>query len=239
MNGQLLLVEDDPAIADMVQLHLGEAGFAVHRESDSPGAMRAIDRRAWDLVLLDLTLPGGDGWDICRHVRESDARLPVIIVSARSSEAHRVLGLELGADDYLAKPFSMLELVARVRALLRRAQRQPPPLHAALHFGTLRFDPQRREVVRGGMHTPLTLRESDLLGFLARHPGQVFSRAELLDQVWGHGFEGYEHTVNSHINRLRQKIEADPQEPRWIQTVWGVGYRFDAAAAPASSGGRS
>ena len=173
MNGQLLLVEDDPAIADMVQLHLGEAGFAVHREADGPGAMRAIDRRAWDLVLLDLTLPGGDGWDICRHVREHDARLPVIIVSARSSEAHRVLGLELGADDYLAKPFSMLELVARVRALLRRAQRQPPPPHAALHFGRLRFDPQRREVVQGDTHTPLTLRESDLLGFLARHPGQV------------------------------------------------------------------
>ena len=171
MNGQLLLVEDDPAIADLVQLHLGEAGFAVHRESDSPGAMRAIDRRAWDLVLLDLTLPGGDGWDICRHLRQRDARLPVIIVSARSSEAHRVLGLELGADDYLAKPFSMLELVARVRALLRRAQRQPPP-HAALHFGSLQFDPQRREVVQGDTRTPLTLRESDLLGFLARHPAR-------------------------------------------------------------------
>jgi len=238
MNGQLLLVEDDPAIADMVQLHLGEAGFAVHREADGPGAMRAIDRRAWDLVLLDLTLPGGDGWDICRHLRQRDARLPLIIVSARSSEVHRVLGLELGADDYLAKPFSMLELVARVRALLRRAQRQPPPPHAALHFGRLRFDPQRREVVQGDTHTPLTLRESDLLGFLARHPGQVFSRAELLDQVWGHGFEGYEHTVNSHINRLRQKIEADPQEPRWIQTVWGVGYRFEAAGAAGVTGAR-
>lgn len=238
MNGQLLLVEDDLAIADMVQLHLGEAGFAVHRESDSPGAMRAIDRHTWNLVLLDLTLPGGDGWDICRHLRQRDARLPVIIVSARSSEVHRVLGLELGADDYLAKPFSMLELVARVRALLRRAQCSSPP-HAALHFGTLRFDPQRREVVRGNTHTPLTLRESDLLSFLARHPGQVFSRAELLDQVWGHGFEGYEHTVNSHINRLRQKIEADPQEPRWIQTVWGVGYRFDADGAAQASGGRT
>jgi len=133
----------------MVQLHLGEAGFAVHRESDGRGAMRAIDRRAWDLVLLDLTLPGADGWDICRYLRQRDERLPVIIVSARASEAHRVLGLELGADDYLAKPFSMLELVARVRALLRRAQRSPPP-DAALHFGTLRIDPLRREVVRDG-----------------------------------------------------------------------------------------
>jgi DNA-binding response OmpR family regulator len=232
VNGQLLLVEDDPAIADMVQLHLGEAGFAVHRESDGRGAMRAIDRRAWDLVLLDLTLPGADGWDICRYLRQRDERLPVIIVSARASEAHRVLGLELGADDYLAKPFSMLELVARVRALLRRAQRSPPP-DAALHFGTLRIDPLRREVVRDDTPTALTLRESDLLGFLARHPGQVFSRADLLDRVWGPGFEGFEHTVNSHINRLRQKIEANPQEPRWLQTVWGVGYRFNGAGSVA------
>ena len=230
MKAQLLLVEDDTAIADMVQLHLAEAGFVVHRESDSRGALRAIGSRDWDLVLLDLTLPGGDGWDICRQLRQRSERLPVIIVSARSSEAHRVLGLELGADDYLVKPFSMLELVARVRALLRRAQRQPPP-HDALHFNGLQFDPVRREVVQGQARTPLTLRESDLLGFLARHPGQVFSRAELLDKVWGRGFDGYEHTVNSHINRLRQKIEDDPQEPRWIQTVWGVGYRFDAGAA--------
>jgi DNA-binding response OmpR family regulator len=230
MNGQLLLVEDDSAIADLVQLHLGEAGFAVHRESDCRGALHAIGSRDWDLVLLDLTLPGGDGWDICRRLRQRSERLPVIIVSARSSEAHRVLGLELGADDYLVKPFSMLELVARVRALLRRAQHQPPP-HDVLHFVGLQFDPARREVVQGRARTPLTLRESDLLGFLARHPGQVFSRAELLDKVWGRGFDGYEHTVNSHINRLRQKIEADPQEPRWIQTVWGVGYRFDAGAA--------
>jgi DNA-binding response OmpR family regulator len=226
MNWQLLLVEDLSAIADLVQLHLGEAGFAVHRESDSRGALRAIDSRDWDRVLLDLTLPGGDGWDICRHLHQRSERLPVIIVSARSSEAHRVLGLELGADDYLAKPFSMLELVARVRAQLRRAQRQPP--HDPLLFGGLHFDPLRREVLQGRTRTPLTLRESDLLGFLARHPGQVFSRAELLDKLWGRGFDGYEHTVNSHINRLRQKIEADPQEPRWIQTVWGVGYRFDA-----------
>ncbi|MBN8492781.1 MAG: response regulator transcription factor [Burkholderiales bacterium] len=233
MKAQLLLVEDDTAIADMVQLHLAEAGFVVHRESDSRGALRVIGSRDWDLVLLDLTLPGGDGWDICRQLRQRSERLPVIIVSARSSEAHRVLGLELGADDYLVKPFSMLELVARVRALLRRAQRQPPP-HDALHFNGLQFDPVRREVVQGQARTPLTLRESDLLGFLARHPGQVFSRAELLDKVWGHGFDGYEHTVNSHINRLRQKIEADPQEPRWIQTVWGVGYRFDAGAARAA-----
>jgi len=214
------------------QLHLGEAGFAVHRESDSRGALRAIDSRDWDLVLLDLTLPGGDGWDICRHLRQRSERLPVIIVSARSSEAHRVLGLELGADDYLAKPFSMLELVARVRALLRRIEqiRQPAPAATDLRFGPFRLNTERRTLARGDELVPLTLREFDLLHFLVRHAGRAFSRGELLQRVWGDGFDGYEHTVNSHINRLRNKIEDDPRTPRRIVTVWGVGYRFDGAA---------
>jgi DNA-binding response OmpR family regulator len=234
MNARLLLIEDDDAIADVVRLHLCDAGFSVQRESDGTAALRAIDRGKWDLVLLDLTLPGADGWDLCRHLRARHAQLPVIIVSARSSETHRVLGLELGADDYLAKPFSMLEMVARVRALLRRAtqtQQQAAELQSGgLQFGGLRLDAQRRELVRGDERVALTLREFDLLYFLARHAGQVFTRASLLDRVWGSGFDGYEHTVNSHINRLRTKIEADPQEPRLIQTVWGVGYRFDTEA---------
>jgi len=237
VNGDLLLVEDDPAIAELVQLHLGQAGFSVRQERDGPGALRAIGARAWDLVLLDLTLPQGDGLDICRHLREQHARVPVIIVSARASEGQRVLGLEMGADDYLAKPFSMLELVARVRALLRRVQ-QPPMQGAALQFGALRIDPRRRELVHGETHVALTLREFDLLHFLAQHPGQVFSRADLLDKVWGSGFDGYEHTVNSHINRLRSKIEPDVQDPRWIQTVWGVGYRFDPDGAASARAAR-
>jgi DNA-binding response OmpR family regulator len=228
MNEHLLLVEDDDAIADVVQVHLGGAGYSVQRVADGRLAMRVIDERRFDLLLLDLMLPGADGWDVCRHVRSRRDYLPLIILSARSAEAHRVLGLELGADDYLAKPFSMLELVARVRALLRRVEqlRQPPASQPELRFGTLRLDPVRRELLRGDALVPLTLREFDLLHFLARHPGQVFSRAELLGGVWGSGFDGYEHTVNSHINRLRMKIEDDPQEPRLIQTVWGVGYRF-------------
>jgi len=225
MSAELLLVEDDIAIADVVRLHLAEAGFTVHHESDGCAALCAIDRRPWSLVLLDLSLPGMDGWDLCRHLRERHAHMPVLILSARSSEMQRVLGLELGADDYLAKPFSMLEMVARVRALLRRATQVRGPA-AELQFGGLRLDAQRRELVRGAEHVPLTLREFDLLHFLVRHAGQVFSRAALLDHVWGSGFEGYEHTVNSHINRLRTKIERDPQEPRLLQTVWGVGYRF-------------
>jgi DNA-binding response OmpR family regulator len=155
--------------------------------------------------------------------------VPLIIVSARSAEAHRVLGLELGADDYLIKPFSVLELVARVRALLRRVDqlRQPITAQAELHLGQQhRLDPVSRELRCGDSAIALTLREFDLLHFLARHPGQVFSRTDLLNRVWGSGFDGYEHTVNSHINRLRSKIQSDASQPRLIETVWGVGYRL-------------
>jgi DNA-binding response OmpR family regulator len=233
MSPQLLLVEDDDAIADALRLHLEQAGYRLHREADGRDAMAAIERQRWDLVLLDLMLPGADGWDVCRHLRERHADVPVIMLSARSAEAHRVLGLELGADDYLAKPFSMLELVARVRALLRRIDqlRAAPATGALLRFGPWRLDTVRRELRRAGnageIPVALTLREFDLLHFLARHPGQAFGRGELLQRVWGAGFDGYEHTVNSHINRLRSKIEDDPREPRCIVTVWGVGYRFD------------
>ncbi len=235
MNEQLLLVEDDDAIADMVRLHLEQAGYRLHREADGRQAMAAIDRQPWDLVLLDLMLPGADGWDICRHLRAQDTEVPVIMLSARGTEAHRVLGLELGADDYLAKPYSMLELVARVRALLRRAERsRQPATSVELHFGVdkcFRLDTERRALLRNGQALTLTLREFDLLLFLARHPDQAFSRADLLQRVWGAGFDGYEHTVNSHINRLRAKVEQDPRDPKLIETVWGVGYRFNPQAA--------
>ncbi len=232
MNEHLLLVEDVDAIADALRLHLEEAGYRLHRESDGRRAIAAIDRQRWDLVLLDLMLPGADGWDVCRHLRARHPDVPVIMLSARSAEAHRVLGLELGADDYLAKPFSMLELVARVRALLRRIEqlRTSPAMASELRFGPFRLDAMRRELLRGDEPVPLALREFDLLHFLARHPGRAFSRGELLQRVWGAGFDGYEHTVNSHINRLRTKIEDDPRDPHRIVTVWGVGYRFDEVA---------
>ena len=234
MNEHLLLVEDDDAIAGALRLHLEEAGYRLHREADGKLAMAAIDRERWDLVLLDLMLPGADGWDVCRHLRARHADVPVIMLSARSAEAHRVLGLELGADDYLAKPFSMLELVARVRALLRRIEqlRSAPQAFPVpeIRFGPFHLDTDKRALRRGAQTVPLTLREFDLLHFLARHPGRAFSRGELLQRVWGAGFDGYEHTVNSHINRVRTKIEDDPREPRRIVTVWGVGYRFESAA---------
>ncbi|MEO6277331.1 response regulator transcription factor [Roseateles sp.] len=228
MPPRLLVVEDDDAIADLLQQQLQLAGYAVHREADGRQAMLAIDAERFDLVLLDLMLPGADGFDVCRHLQARHRQTPVIIISARSAEAHRVLGLELGADDYLVKPFSMLELVARVRALLRRVELlRQPQAEATLRFGPHhRLDTLSRELQVHGDTIPLTLREFDLLYFLARHPGQVFSRGDLLDRVWGQGFDGYEHTVNSHINRLRHKIEANPQQPRLIETVWGIGYRF-------------
>jgi DNA-binding response OmpR family regulator len=234
MNEHLLLVEDDDAIAVALRLHLEDAGYRLHREADGRQAMAAIDRQRWDLVLLDLMLPGADGWEVCRHLRARHADVPVIMLSARSAEAHRVLGLELGADDYIAKPFSMLELVARIRAPLRRIEqmRSTAAARQDFSFGPFRLDTVRRELLRGGTVVPLTLREFDLLHFLLKHPGRPFSRGELLQRVWGAGFDGYEHTVNSHINRLRNRIEDDPRDPRRVVTVWGVGYRFDPEPAP-------
>jgi DNA-binding response OmpR family regulator len=232
MNEQVLLVEVDDAIADVLRTHLQEAGYGLHREADGNDAILAIDRQAWDLVLLDLMLPGADGWEVCRHLRAKHAQVPVIILSARSAEAHRVLGLELGADDYVAKPFSTLELVARIRALFRRMEQlraTPAPL-GILRFADFALDARRRELLRGTDVVPLTQREFTLLSYLARNPGQAFSRQELLQQVWGDGFDGYEHTVNSHINRLRTKIEDEPSDPRLIVTVWGLGYRFEGQA---------
>jgi len=235
MNEQILLVEDDQAIADVLRLHLEQAGYRLQHESDGLAALSAVGRQRWDLILLDLMLPGADGWDVCRHVRQHHAGVPVIMLTARTAEAHRILGLELGADDYLAKPFSMLELMARVRALFRRIEQmrsqQPPP--ALLRFGPggrFCLDTVERRLLDEQTEVPVTQREYDLLAFLARHPGRTFGRDELLRRVWGSGFDGFEHTVNSHINRLRNKVEDDPREPRRIVTVWGVGYRFEADA---------
>jgi DNA-binding response OmpR family regulator len=229
MPQRLLLVEDDIAIADTMRLHLAQAGLALDHRADGDSGLAAIRDGPWDLVLLDLMLPDADGLDLCRALRQAQPDVPVIMLSARATETQRVLGLELGADDYLAKPFSMLELVARVRALLRRVQRLQQPVQpvAELRFGPFSLDTVRRSLTRDGQSLNLPLREFDLLAFLVRHPGRAFSRNELLQQVWGEGFDGYEHTVNSHINRLRARIEDDPRDPRRVVTVWGVGYRFD------------
>lgn len=230
---QLLLVEDDDAIADVLHLHLQKAGYGVQRVADGNAAIVALDRQPWDLVLLDVMLPGIDGWAVCRHLRAAHAGIPVIILSAHSAQANRILGLDLGADDYIAKPFSMLELIARVRALLRRVNQPKTPAATVevLRFGRFVLDLGRRELRDGIAGVPLTLREFELLSFLTRHQGRAFSRYDLLLNVWGDGYDGYEHTVNSHINRLRTKIEDDPHDPRHIVTIWGLGYRFDDVAS--------
>ena len=234
MAAQLLLVEDDAAVADVVLLHLRGAGYHVQHAADGSTAVDWMARQAWDLVLLDLMLPGVDGFELCRQIRARKGYVPIIILSARTAEAERVLGLELGADDYLPKPFSMLELTARVRALLRRVERlKSQPGAGDVQAGSLRIDVAQRRATLGQTDLTLTLREYDLLYFLASHPGVVYSRGELLQRVWGAGFDGYEHTVNSHINRLRNKIEPDPQAPSLIETVWGLGYRFNPPAPPA------
>jgi DNA-binding response OmpR family regulator len=230
MDGRsILVIEDDDDIANLVTLHLSDAGFSTSRVANGRDGLAQVLQDDIDLLILDLMLPGIDGLEICRRVRASERYTPILMLTARSDEVDRVLGLELGADDYLTKPFSVRELVARVKALFRRVDACTADEHPAdgvLDFGELRIDPRSREVEVGGAAVDLTAKEFDLLVHFARHPGRVFSRAMLLQQVWDYAYDGYEHTVNTHINRLRQKIEPEPSEPRWVTTVWGIGYKF-------------
>jgi DNA-binding response OmpR family regulator len=225
----ILVIEDDPDIAHLVGLHLRDLGCEVELAADGSEGLEKALASEWDLVILDLMLPGVDGLEICRRLRSQPSYVPVLMLTAKSSDLDRVLGLELGADDYLTKPFNILELVARVKALFRRIEamreRQEPDAQR-LSVAGLEMDVARRQVKVRGAPVQLTAREFDLLLHFARHPGRVYSRAQLLDLVWGYGHTGYEHTVNSHINRLRGKIEEDPSQPRYILTVWGVGYKF-------------
>ncbi len=228
---KLLIVEDDENIAELLQLHLREEGYEIVHAADGTLGLELLKQGGWDALILDLMLPGVDGLEICRHARTMTRYTPIVMISARSSETHRVLGLELGADDYLAKPFSMLELVARVKALFRRQEAMSQNLMqdaGTLTFERLTIDPLARDVRLRQQPVELTPREFDLLWFFAKHPGKVFSRLNLLNQVWGYQHEGYEHTVNTHINRLRIKIEDNPAEPEFILTVWGKGYKFIA-----------
>jgi len=231
-NRRILLVEDEQDIAELVALHLGDLCDEFVVAQDGYEGMRLATSGSWALTILDLRLPGPDGLAICRAIRRDRPYQPVLMLTSKSAELDRVLGLETGADDYLTKPFSVLELVARVRAIFRRIEnmQQAPQVETGskkkVNAGNLTINPSRREVTLGSRQIDLTAREFDLLDFFARNPGRVFRRADLLDKVWGYGHEGYEHTVNSHINRLRAKIESDPSKPERIVTVWGVGYKF-------------
>lgn len=237
---RILLVEDEQDIAQLVSLHLSDLCDEVVVASDGHEGMRLASTETWALVILDIRLPGPDGLEICRMIRRNRPYQPVLMLTSMSSELDRVLGLETGADDYLTKPFSVLELVARVRAIFRRIENMQQISSTdrgdreKVCCGNMTIDPTRREVMLDGRAVELTAREFDLLEYFARHPGRVFRRADLLDKVWGYGHEGYEHTVNSHINRLRAKIEEDPSKPEMIVTVWGVGYKFAAGDEAAS-----
>lgn len=229
----ILVVEDEHDIAELIALHLRDEGYQVTVAPDGHAGMRQAFARSWDLVILDLRLPGPDGLSICKSLRAEKNYVPILMLTSKSSELDRVLGLELGADDYVTKPFSVSELVARVRSLFRRidaVSREHEPQPVSLSVGDISIDSASREVRVGQTRVELTAREFDLLLHFATHPGRVFSRAQLLDSIWGFGHEGYEHTVNSHINRLRGKIEPDSEHPQYIVTVWGVGYKMETPA---------
>ena len=226
-----LIVEDNREIAALVKLHLRDVQCEADIAGDGRRGLELAAERRYDLVVLDLMLPEMDGLAVCREIRTLPGYIPILMLTAKSTELDRVLGLEMGADDYLVKPFSVRELQARVRALFRRVEALTSAAATAgadevLERGGLRIETGKRRVNIDGREVTLTAREFDLLAHFARHPGQVFNRARLLDQVWGYNHEGYEHTVNSHINRLRAKIERDPSAPEYILTVWGVGYKF-------------
>lgn len=230
MPRQILLVEDEQEIADLLSLHLADGKHEITHERCGERGMALALSRQWDLAILDRGLPKLDGIDICRALRQQSPNTGVILLTARDTEIDRVLGLELGADDYITKPFSIMELLARIRSVLRRATKpaSSDPVPTSLSFGDLTLDSSSHDVRIGKNAIELTAREFALLWQFASAPGRIFSRADLLDRIWGSSFEGYEHTVNSHINRLRQKIEKDPSQPDYIKTVRGVGYKLNA-----------
>ncbi|MCL4757289.1 MAG: response regulator transcription factor [Rhodocyclaceae bacterium] len=230
----ILVVEDEQDLASLLALHLSELPARVQLAHDGHSGQQLALSGRWDVIVLDLRLPGIGGLDLCRAVRAQSASVPILMLTARSSELDRVLGLELGADDYLTKPFSVLELQARIKALLRRAAHgakaeAPDDDPARIEAGALCVDRMQRRAWLEGAEIMLTPREFDLLWHFASHPGRVFTRSELLATVWGYGHDGYDHTVNSHINRLRAKLGDERTDANYIHTVWGVGYRFEAA----------
>jgi len=230
MSRKILVIEDNKDLARLLALHLRDLTYDVDLAFDGDAGWTQITSQPYELIILDLMLPGIDGLEICRRIRSRPAYTPILMLTSRSTELDRVLGLEIGADDYVTKPFSIRELMARVKAIFRRIdelqsdRRQDE--QSLIRAADLVIDPQRRTVSLRDRTIDVTAKEFDLLLHFARHAGRVFTRSQLLDKVWGYGHDGYEHTVNSHINRLRAKIEANPAQPGYILTVWGVGYKF-------------
>jgi len=223
---RVLVVDDEPMVRDVLARYLEKEGFAVEVAEDGERALAVYEAMSPDLVLLDLMLPKLDGLEVFRRIRERTAT-PVIMLTAKGEETDRVVGLKLGADDYVTKPFSPREVIARVRAVLRRAAPKPTPAGGVLRFDGLEIDGSRREVRRGDEVVRLTRKEFDLLRLMASNPGRAFTRSELLEDVWDFAWDGDTATVTVHVRRLREKIEDDPSNPVRLVTVWGVGYRFD------------
>ncbi len=225
----ILVVDDEASIRDVLTRYLEREGYAVEVAADGPGALEAAAQVSPDLIVLDLMLPGLDGLEVCHRLR-MQSTVPIIMLTARDEEADKVRGFTTGADDYLTKPFSPAELVLRVKAVLRRveaAQSPPQSLGNVLRFGRLVIAPAFRRTELAGRVVDLSAREFDLLCFLASHPGQVFTRNQLLKQVWDYDYYGDSSTVTVHISRLREKLEPDPTHPQYIKTIWGVGYKFE------------
>ncbi len=229
MTRRILVIEDNRDLAKVLKKNLENLSMAVDLAYDGVAGLTKAESGKYNLIILDLMLPGIDGIEICRRVRRKSVYTPILMLTAKSSEIDRILGLELGADDYVTKPFSIKELMARVKAIFRRideiqiGNRQSQEI---IHAGQLTIDTLKRTVLCKGKPIDLTAKEFELLWHFASNPGRVYSRTQLLDSVWGYGHDGYEHTVNSHMNRLRAKIEEDPSTPEYILTVWGVGYKF-------------
>ena len=228
---RVLVVEDDESIVDLLTIHLEDMGFRVISTDDGEHGLGLALAEKPDLIILDIMLPGMDGMEICKRVRRVDRVTPIMMLTSRSEELDKVLGLELGADEYITKPFSIREFIARVRALFRRMEvdaesSAPKDTATSIKIESIHIDSEKRRVTLDDQSIELTAKEFDLLYLFASHPGKAYTRQQLLDLIWGYQFSGYEHTVNSHINRLRSKIEKDPANPRYIETVWSVGYRF-------------
>lgn len=231
MEKSVLIVEDDKDISGLIEIHLKDMGLETMIIDHGGDALEVALKMKFDVILLDVMLPGKDGLEICRSLRSAGVKTPILMLTARSEEIDKVLGLEMGADDYLTKPFSVRELTARVKAILRRADLMSTPEKEQdaeiLYFNELVVDKNKRKVMLFDERIDLTPKEFDLLALMSSNPGTSYSRERLLKLIWGYEFAGYEHTVNSHINRLRVKIEKDLSKPKYILTTWGIGYRFN------------
>ena len=226
---RVLIIEDDKEISDLLEIHLSDLNCEISKEFDGLKGLTEARRKNFDLIVLDIMLPNMDGFEICKELRKQEINTPILMLTSKSEETDKVLGLEFGADDYLTKPFSIREFIARVKAILRRVDSitQEKEDNKDLRYDNLLIDNTNRKVLLNNKRIELTQKEFELLYLLASHPGRTYTRENLLNLIWGTQYSGYEHTVNSHINRLRNKIEENISEPKFILTTWGVGYRFN------------